>query len=86
MHAGLTHLLSRVERAEHEAKDEGQRLLRLINEISERVGGGAVVTHDGKGGGFVHPELARELKKPENQKLSEVLVTVVRGARPPTED
>jgi hypothetical protein len=56
---------------------DGQRLSALIKKIADRVGE-APVGYNENGEVFVHPELARELEKPGNEALGDMLIA---GAR-----
>ena len=56
---------------------DARRLSALINEVADHVGE-APVGFNENGEVFVHPELARELEKPGNEVLSEMLIA---GAR-----
>jgi hypothetical protein len=60
-------------------QDDLRRLQALMKESHQRIGEAAVTfTHDGKV--FVHPDLAAELEKPENQMLSEILADMAKHA------
>jgi hypothetical protein len=52
---------------------DAQRLSALINEVADRIGEAPVSVNE-NGEVFVHPHLARELEKPGNQALSEMLI------------
>jgi len=58
------------------ATSDEQRLSRMLGEVKERIGEAPFCIVDGEA--FVHPELQRELSKPGNEALSEILVTMAR--------
>lgn len=53
----------------HVPKADAKRMFDLLEDVSSRVEGGHSVTYNDQGEVFVHPELMKELKKPENAHL-----------------
>jgi hypothetical protein len=66
-----------LENNRHQIEADAQRLSALIKEVADHIGE-APVGFNENGEVFVHPELARELEKPGNEVLSEMLIA---GAR-----
>ena len=60
-----------------QAEADAQRLSALIKKVADGIGEASVVFNE-NGEVFVHPDLVRELEKPGNEVLSEMLIT---GAR-----
>lgn len=59
--------------------NDADRLLSLMDGVSKRIGG-ACVSYNDASEVFLHPELARELQKPGNEELSEILLMGARNA------
>ena len=61
-----------VEENRRQIESDGERLKAIIREIADRIGEAAFY-YDEHGKVFLHPDLARELDKPGNEGLSEIL-------------
>ena len=65
-----------IESIEARATADGNRLWRMLGEVKDRIGEAPFCIVDGQA--LVHPELQRELSKPGNEALSEMLVSMAR--------
>jgi hypothetical protein len=71
-----------IEANRRQINDDADRLMSIMQEVSARIGGGACVSYNEHGEVFIHPDLARELQKPDNKELSEILLKGARANAP----
>jgi hypothetical protein len=77
---GADSLTELLERSRRRSESDAQRLHELISRFAARLGEAPVV-FDQDGKAFVHPDLARELDKPGNETLNEMLIMAARANR-----
>ena len=65
------------ESIEARAAADADRVSTLLREVKDRIGEAPLCIDDGRA--FVHPELQRELSKPGNEDLNEMLVSMARN-------
>lgn len=75
-------LVAMVDQSRAQAEADGERLMALLEKYGDRVGGPVVSTYNGEV--HVHPDLARELDKPGNEELREMVANFKFARTPET--